>query len=248
MSLNLLLTKIPEILEIPEQSTLVSLVNALPESVKNSVLKHKSDNNKLQKIFGYLLLQIRVRKRFGDNLTLPLKIMYEEKGRPYLTLENPFYFNLSHSGGMVLLGISTDFNIGVDVQKIEKNSFEKLAKRFYTLKEISYIESFTTKEDQQQAFYTIWCLKESYLKAIGTGISKSLQSISFEISNETITLADSDSDSDSGTKNKKVPFSFKLFKLENYMIAICHPSSNIVQDVELESVDYKDIINYFIHQ
>jgi 4'-phosphopantetheinyl transferase len=95
-----------------------------------------------------------------------------EKGKPELR-DRSVRFNLSHTRGLVLVGITATADLGVDVERIEKRDLEGLAKRVYTEREIS-----TWKRDPEW-FFDRWTLKEAYMKARGIGLSLSLKAFGF---------------------------------------------------------------------
>ncbi|PKY37524.1 putative 4'-phosphopantetheinyl transferase SFP [Rhizophagus irregularis] len=104
-------------------------------------------------------------------------------------------FNISHHGDWVVLVASENSLIGVDVMKVELPSNQTLEYFFETLKdrfsdyEWSTITNPNYTEFQQlHQFYQFWCLKESYVKAIGLGLSLDLRSIEFHLSNEESSL------------------------------------------------------------
>ena len=66
------------------------------------------------------------------------------------------HFNLSHSDGVLLVGISHT-PIGVDIERIRPIDYKKFA--------------FLNAEDEQD-FFEKWTQMESYLKFTGEGISK----------------------------------------------------------------------------
>ena len=95
-------------------------------------------------------------------------------GKPRLTGIHDFYFNLSHSGHWVVLACgATELGIDVETIKAEQQK-EKLARRFFTPEEQSFIFGEETGIDER--FYQIWTAKESYLKYLGTGLQKALNS------------------------------------------------------------------------
>src|SRR5690554_2588984 len=63
-----------------------------------------------------------LRRILANYLSLSPKeivIYATERGKPYIKADNaPFYFNLSHSGPHAALGISRDYEIGVDIEQI----------------------------------------------------------------------------------------------------------------------------------
>lgn len=75
--------------------------------------------------------------------------------------------------------------IGVDVMKIEYNGgkplseFFRLMTRNFSSDEWKHIKSFNSNTDMLHAFMRHWCLKESYVKNIGTGITVDLSKLNF---------------------------------------------------------------------
>ena len=97
-------------------------------------------------------------------------------GKPRIAGQDTFHYNLSHSGNRVVIAWG-DSPVGVDVQQMRKKmGWEKLAARYFTAQEWEFI--FEDSELAEERFYRIWTAKESYLKYLGTGLSKSLSSFS----------------------------------------------------------------------
>lgn len=86
-----------------------------------------------------------------------------KNGKPYLEAVPDLFYNLSHSGTKVLLAVS-DREIGCDIQKVSGNR-ERIVKRFYTEAEQAYVSG------SAERFTEIWSRKESFVKAVGLGIS-----------------------------------------------------------------------------
>uniref|UniRef100_A0A1B6KSW7 L-aminoadipate-semialdehyde dehydrogenase-phosphopantetheinyl transferase n=1 Tax=Graphocephala atropunctata TaxID=36148 RepID=A0A1B6KSW7_9HEMI len=116
----------------------------------------------------------------------------KEHKKPYLPYEMfgcvQVQFNISHSGDYVVLaGEVGDINLGVDLMKIEKQrttsvaEFFRLMNKQFTVEEWDVMKSQTTQAEQMAMFYRFWCLKESYTKATGTGITVDLQKICFKL-------------------------------------------------------------------
>ena len=103
-----------------------------------------------------------------------LKISYTPYNKPILEYKPNLYFNLSHSGSKVLLGIN-DKPIGVDVEEIQPIE-ENLTKLVFTVKEQAYY-NILNPVDRLNYFYKIWTLKEAYLKAIGKGLAVPMEEL-----------------------------------------------------------------------
>ena len=89
-------------------------------------------------------------------------------GKPYLAGEERLYFNLSHSEGMVMCAIA-EKEVGCDVEK-KAVLDRRLAEYVMTEYELERIYGFERDTEQQEMFFRLWTLKESYMKATGLGI------------------------------------------------------------------------------
>ena len=101
----------------------------------------------------------------------PLEFRYNDYGKPYLINEPSLYFNLSDSHRIALYAITTNREVGVDIESMKSNIHaEDIAERFFSPNEI---ETFRTlpKGQHLEGFYRIWTLKEAYVKVIGRGLS-----------------------------------------------------------------------------
>ncbi|XP_022098934.1 L-aminoadipate-semialdehyde dehydrogenase-phosphopantetheinyl transferase-like [Acanthaster planci] len=140
--------------------------------------------------------RLLIRKVVAETLTFPWKeisLARTEKGKPYLTNENiadpdffpNFNFNASHAGDYTVLAAEPEWLCGVDVMKVEARGtptipeFFRLMKRQLTYHEWEVIQAEDTEWKQLEMFYRFWCLKESYIKAIGIGLGLDLQTIEF---------------------------------------------------------------------
>lgn len=89
-------------------------------------------------------------------------------GKPYLAGEEKLYFNLSHSEGMVMCAIA-EKEVGCDVEK-KAVLDRRLAEYVMTEYELDRIYGLEMDTEQQEMFFRLWTLKESYMKATGLGI------------------------------------------------------------------------------
>lgn len=92
--------------------------------------------------------------------------------KPRLTSPKGVYFNLSHSHGWTVLALS-DREVGVDIERIKPVDM-RLAKRFFADGEWAQIEA--AGDGAEALFYRFWTVKEAYLKALGTGLNRPLNS------------------------------------------------------------------------
>ena len=102
-----------------------------------------------------------------------VKFEYGLHGKPEAAGPTPFpiRFNLSHTGGRVLLGVSNGKILGVDVES-HRTQLDRpgMARRYFSAAEVAEFETFP-HEEQIAAFFRGWTRKEAYLKARGSGLA-----------------------------------------------------------------------------
>ncbi len=120
--------------------------------------------------------------RYLDEPAADLEFASGEHGKPDLVpRQNPhgLRFNLSHSAGLAICGVSFGRDIGVDCEPIDRQvGLLSIARRNFSPAEAAAVES-ASAADQPAVFFEIWTLKEAYIKACGTGLSRSLRGFSF---------------------------------------------------------------------
>jgi 4'-phosphopantetheinyl transferase len=90
-------------------------------------------------------------------------------------------FNLSHTKGAVLIGVAAGREVGVDIEwQRPLDDLDGMARTVMSNEEIS-LWSKLEPERQMAAFYRLWTRKESYLKAIGLGLYRSLQDVTVPV-------------------------------------------------------------------
>jgi 4'-phosphopantetheinyl transferase len=119
----------------------------------------------------------------------------DEYGRPFIQDEataRELTFNISHSGGLVMLAIAEHGDLGVDVENTKRDpSVLELAERFFAQGELSQLRSLP--DDEQDArFYALWTLKESYVKARGQGLAIQLDRFNFDLTRDGVIDLDVD--------------------------------------------------------
>jgi 4'-phosphopantetheinyl transferase len=101
---------------------------------------------------------------------------YGSFGKP---LAEGIGFNISHCQMCVAL-LTSDRDCGVDVEAVRDFDRDTLPLCFTTGEQ----KQIVSARDSRGMYYTLWTLKESYLKTIGSGISHNLLSIEFEVSSD----------------------------------------------------------------
>ena len=110
-----------------------------------------------------------------------LAFCYGEYGKPMLASpwdETELRFNVSHSAGIALIGVSLGRKIGVDVEHYGRavRRMKRIAKRFFFSREYERLCALPQAE-QQRAFFSLWTRKEAHLKAVGTGLARAAKHV-----------------------------------------------------------------------
>ncbi len=100
---------------------------------------------------------------------------YSTHGKPGLrTTKENIKFNVSHSAERGLVACTRGMEVGVDIEYLQRNlDVDDLARRFFSEKEIGKLRDLPA-DIRRLAFFRCWTCKESYLKAVGKGISLGL--------------------------------------------------------------------------
>jgi 4'-phosphopantetheinyl transferase len=126
---------------------------------------------------SFVLTHVVLRHVLGRYLNLhpsSVRFSYGPRGKPALAPTTNLQFNMSHSASMAVIALTTDCQIGVDIEQIRPvTNMEQLAERFFCLEEAAEIISLPVVR-REQAFFSCWTRKEAYIKAIGTGLSTPL--------------------------------------------------------------------------
>jgi 4'-phosphopantetheinyl transferase len=170
----------------------------VPDGELNKLLAPDEMDRARQFRFGYLTRRYRVgrarlRLILGEQTGLdPSAIEFSlgPLGKPMLA-DGPS-FNVSHSGGLLMIGIAPDGNLGVDIEIAKpKQDLLELAEYCFSSEELRDILKLQGDE-QRSAFYRIWTRKEAVVKADGGGLSMSLRAFSV-MSDKVECVADRDS-------------------------------------------------------
>lgn len=146
--------------------------------------------------FNFGLCRGLLRYLLSQYLSVPpakITFAYGEGGKPYLnTHPDPgLEFNLSHSGDQMVCAVGRNPHplprgdrlpfLGIDVECIRPlRRLEALVKRCLTFQE-QYCLMQVPHRDQCHHFMQYWTCKEAYTKAVGKGLSLSLQTIEVDL-------------------------------------------------------------------
>ena len=105
-------------------------------------------------------------------------------GKPFLTTpaQHPtLHFNLSHTEGLAAVALSRQTELGVDVENIHRRDMtQELVEHFFAHEECQAVAQ-ANEHERTIKMLEFWTLKESYIKAVGQGLSIALDSFAFKL-------------------------------------------------------------------
>jgi 4'-phosphopantetheinyl transferase len=113
-----------------------------------------------------------------------VEFVYGPAGKPHLAdpaAANRLAFNLAHSEDVALLAFTRGRRVGTDIeQKRDVFDLSLIASRYFSHLEQASLFALPRAE-QVEAFYRIWTRKEAFLKAVGDGLWRPLDSFSVSL-------------------------------------------------------------------
>jgi 4'-phosphopantetheinyl transferase len=127
-------------------------------------------------------------------------------------------FNISHTRGLIVLGVSRHRALGVDVENLlTRRVSTGIADRFFSSIEVAELAN-VSPERRPDRFFEYWTFKESYIKARGMGLSIPLDRFSFHFPHEhAVRLA---INAELGDDAKRWIF-WQFRPTSEYLLAIC---------------------------
>lgn len=153
--MDLLAVRLERPLSEREEAALLSL---LPARRRERLLRTKTAEKRREPLCAYALLWMALRERYGWR-QLP-EMALTDRGKPYFPEHPEVHFNLSHTSGAALAGLS-DCPLGVDIEKIRpisQRSMERIA-----------------GVDSAAEFFRSWVRREARVKRGGAGIATMLR-------------------------------------------------------------------------
>lgn len=182
---------------------------------------------KNQKLGAELLLGYAVH-HLAPQIEFPPVWLNTTFGKPFLPQHPAFHFNRSHSKKWVVLAVGA-IELGIDLEKISY-ARDHIIRRYFHPIERQILGSLPVSQ-RITSFYEWWVLKESYLKAIGTGLSQPLSTFAVQAV-PTVRLLEPEDN----VSLALVPFPDSSFRLG---LCVCTHEMPGVQLHQLQPEDFK---------
>ncbi|XP_059434759.1 uncharacterized protein LOC132167752 isoform X1 [Corylus avellana] len=174
----------------PSPQEFSSALSILPQHEHPSISRFFRMEDRIRALVSRLLQYSLVHEVLGipfDEITINRTV----EGKPYLEYDKVgwefpnFNFNVSHHGDHVAIASEPLCLVGLDIvscvipQKETVLGFVQNFSSYFSSLEWDNIVNAGTCDDILVEFYRYWCLKEAYVKAIGSGLASGLDKVEF---------------------------------------------------------------------
>jgi 4'-phosphopantetheinyl transferase len=207
------------------------LMEILPSAVHAKLEKISNRSNRYRSAMGEIVSRYAIQKVAGIK-SGDLAVEYGSNGKPYLRNYPGIHYNISHSGEYVVCAVAK-VNLGIDVEHV-RNYNLRVAERYFSKPELADLLKFEG-DQRRDYFFTLWTIKESYLKALGRGLTKSLSSFTVNRKGDGFSLSGEDTAADYSVFNTILP--------DNYRMSVCYMGQ--VQEIVLQELSLSGIADLF---
>ena len=180
----------------------------MPDFRKEKIDAFKPHHSKLLSLGAGILLETAMKDIGISNY----EVIPDPDKKPRIKGHDDIFFNISHSGDVVILGIS-DREIGVDIEKI-KLFKDSLVNYVFGEGDKSLAKELMDGENDADKVYTrLWTVKESIMKHSGKGIAMEPKSISLRLEDSKIKASSAVYDCEA--------LNLLPFEITDYKITVC---------------------------
>lgn len=136
-----------------------AILPLLPPVRRERLLRMREVEKQREPLCAYLILCLALRQKYGWK-GLP-EVATSQMGKPYFPDHTDVHFNISHSSGAVLVGIS-DQELGVDIERIRPVGQRMMVR--------------LARVSTEEAFFQSWVRREARAKRSGSGVGTIMRS------------------------------------------------------------------------
>ncbi|MCG6039133.1 4'-phosphopantetheinyl transferase superfamily protein [Acinetobacter baumannii] len=183
----------------------------------------------------FLISRVLVKTVLADKLGISphqVNIQLHLNGKPFVQGRKAVYFNLTHSADVIILAVTEEGEIGVDIEQVDREFEWMRVDSVLAPIEIEWIKKneLTDPFSVYQRFFQIWTLKESYIKCTGEGMSRHLKKLNFHVLPEHIQFLDSTNNTQ---KTEQYYFESYIYD-SNFIFSICLQQSHSLEKFNLD--------------
>ncbi|XP_044261922.1 L-aminoadipate-semialdehyde dehydrogenase-phosphopantetheinyl transferase [Tribolium madens] len=233
----------------PSHADMLLATSCVQVEEKERLGKFVFKNDFKASLIGRLLMRKYVNETTGLKYD-EIRFGRDEKGKPFL-INSPSHisYNVSHQGGYtVLAGCGTGGLLGVDVVKVQfprgktLNEYFRTMSRIFSGVEWEKIRSQGSETSQLAMFFRHWCLKESYLKAVGVGVTINLQDVCFKINSDVLSKDRLVDDTEVYFRGEKLDWEFQEMLLDEEHCVAVASESNTGEKILFKEIDFHEVM------
>lgn len=154
----------------------------LDDTERARVARLAIPRTRIEYVAAHALTRAMLSEATGEK---PRAFRYEAgfKGKPIAFIgDRPLdlHFNVSHTNGLVAVAASHHFELGIDVEAVDRGVDLAVADRYFFGSEADWLAR-QPSDRQLECFLRLWTLKEAYIKATGRGLSQPLNEFWFDV-------------------------------------------------------------------
>lgn len=212
-------TYIMDIRQLTPPELFKNYYDAMPYERQEKINALRQEPDRRRSLAAGILLMYGLAER--NIQTEQLSFCYGPHHKPYLKHMPQIQFNLSHAGNYALACFGTK-ELGIDIEQIGRSINPRHA-RFCTEREQAYLGRISEKSAWDQAFVKLWTRKESFIKAIGAGLSFPL--------NEVETLENNHAETPFHRQCQSHLWLFYEYQIEGYQITVCSQETSCQKEL-----------------
>ena len=183
----------------------------------------------------FLISRVLVKTVLADKLGISpheVTLLLHPNGKPFVQGSKAVYFNLTHSADVIILAVTEEGEIGVDIEQVDREFEWMRVDSVLDLSEIEWIKEkeLTDSSSVFQRFFQIWTLKEAYIKCTGEGMSRHLKKLNFHVLPEPIQFLDL---THNAQKTEEYYFESYIYE-SNFIFSICLQQSHSLERFNLD--------------
>ncbi|MFC1679018.1 4'-phosphopantetheinyl transferase family protein [Elusimicrobiota bacterium] len=145
----------------------------MPPKIHAAILRYVRWQDRQAALFGKLLLLRALRTKLNDTWPQGLESLdLTPYGKPFI--RGGPEFNISHSGGMVVLAMVQAGKVGIDIEEVRAVDTADFSRH---LPEIAHLDGKRNCDDINNIFFDCWTQKEAVLKGHGAGLSVPMEQV-----------------------------------------------------------------------
>ncbi|MNY97277.1 4'-phosphopantetheinyl transferase superfamily protein [Acinetobacter calcoaceticus] len=182
----------------------------------------------------FLISRVLVKSVLADKLGIApyeVNLQLHPNGKPFVQGSKAVYFNLTHSADVIILAVTEEGEIGVDIERVDREFDWTRVDSVLAPSEIEWIKGNELIDpfSVYQRFFQIWTLKEAYIKCTGDGMSRHLKMLNFHVLSERIQFLDS---TNNAQKTEKYYFESYMYD-SDFIFSICLQQSRSLEKFNL---------------